>query len=141
MQPVRERLGSGLRWGLYFAVLCSAVALLTSLNSLGEVKERYHLSSVGLILLYFACGIVGGLTFGLLLPLGKSLVGAISLGVLVALPVYFLAGLAIYPKMSPTSGRFLFVWLFASVPLGSIVGALTWFRWGRRPSARSRIGP
>lgn len=132
MEPLRARLASGLRWGLYFALVFSAIGLITSLGSGNAVEERYHRGIFVLVALYFASGIGGGLTFGLLMPLGRWLIGAVCLGVFVALPVFFLAEVVIYPDLSPTSGEFLFIWLFAAVPLGSLAGAGTWLRTHRR---------
>jgi hypothetical protein len=86
------------------------------------------LGPVTLIAAFFCAGIVGGLVFGLLMPMGSTVFGAAVLGLIVGLPVLFLMTLAVFPDLSVTSGKFLFVWLGATLWLGPAGGAALWMR-------------
>jgi hypothetical protein len=127
-EPVRQRVRSGIRWGLYYAVACSAIGLVSAIAAPEALRAKYHVTPLALVALYFLSGVVGGAVFGLLKPIATSLVGAIILGILVAGSAYLPAVLVVEPNIAPFGPRFLFVWGFASVSLGSLCGAYIWYR-------------
>ena len=128
----KERLFTGLRGGFFYAAACSAGALASILIRGPVVLRPYHVGVLGLIALYFTCGIVGGSVFGLLMPLGQTLGGAVLLGWLVMIPVAILISIAVAPDVRPGSEEF--VWMCAAVSLlGPVGGAGFWIRRTGRP--------
>jgi hypothetical protein len=83
----------GVSWGVWFAagysLLASALFFLEG-TLLGQAS-RFSFPAV--ISLYIAMGVIGGLIVGLLRPVARRRIGAIALGVLVGVVVYFFAGI------------------------------------------------
>ena len=110
-----------------YAAVCSAVGLGSVLIRGAGVLRPYHLSVAGMIAVYLASGIVGGSVFGLFMPLGRSLLGAVFLGLVVAV----LMAMVVAPDLAPGTGEF--VWVCAGVSLlGPIGGAGLWIVNNRR---------
>lgn len=130
MTPIGQRLVNGLLWGLAFSAVCSVVGAVGAIAPGSEFTQRYHVGLAGLVALYFVCGAVGGLTYGLLKPLGSTLLGASALGLLVGLPIGFVITAVVCPGLPVTSGEFLFVWLGGAFCLGPFVGAGLYIRIG-----------
>ena len=117
----------GLSWGFRLAALFSVIALITSIGHFTEVTASYGHSPFVLVALYFVCGALGGTVLGLLRPIGKSLVGAVTLGALVGLPVFSVIFLATAASMRFGSRHFLGFLLF-TLPLSTLCAAYVWFR-------------
>src|SRR6266516_3389796 len=131
MGPLQDRLSTGLRWGFMYAAVCSAVGLGSVLIRGPSALRPYHLSVAGMVALYLGCGMVGGSVFGLLMPVGRTLLGAVFLGLLVAIPVAVLMVMAVAPDITPGSGEF--VWTCSGVSLlGPVGGAGLWIVNSRR---------
>ena len=114
-----------------YAAVCSAVGVGSVLISGPSALRPYHLSVAGMVALYLACGIVGGSVFGLLMPLGRTLVGSVFLGLLVAIPIAVLMAMVVAPDVAPGTGEFM--WICAGVALlGPVAGAGLWIVNNRR---------
>ena len=127
MGPLRERVSTGVRWGLLYATVYSAVGLVSVLSRGPAVLKPYHLTVLEMIVVYFASGLVGGSVFGLLMPLGRSLVGAVFLGWLVMAPIALLMSLLVARDVRVGSQEFIWVWVVVSL-LGPVCGAAFWIR-------------
>jgi hypothetical protein len=84
----------GLRWGLYFATFFSFVGLIGSVVSGRWYYPEYHMSSLGIIGVYFASGLAGGTAVGIMRPLTRWRLGTFFLGWITATLVGLLIGLA-----------------------------------------------
>ncbi|SRR6266487_1665922 len=131
MASLKDGLSTGLRWGVMYGVVCSMVGIASVVGSGSASLEPYHLTPFGMVALYMGLGVLGGTVFGLMMPLGRTLVGAVLLGVLVALPVAFAMTAVVSPGLGPTSGEFLWIWGGVSL-LGPIGGAGLWVINNRR---------
>jgi hypothetical protein len=120
----------GLWWGAAFATLYSLAAVgIFVLHAPGP----FHANGVSLpavLALYWVGGLAGGLIYGLLLPLGRTLAGAMVLGFLVALPVAAAASLLV-ERQSRTPAPILVIG-FAAL-MGPLCGAGIWYQ-ARRSS-------
>jgi len=76
-----------------------------------DALRPYRLSIPGMFGLYFLAGVVGGIVFGILKPLGRTQRGSALLGVLVGLPVSFLIVAVAAPDFTIGGGDFIAVWL------------------------------
>jgi hypothetical protein len=88
---------TGLEWGLYFAAVFVVLATPVAVMKGSDLKERYHVTYLGLVSIYLFGGLTGGLVAGLLLPLCRWTVGAMLVGFVAILPVGFLVSLVITP--------------------------------------------
>lgn len=89
------RIRTGLEWGASFAAVYSAYVVVLWLFRGEAPFEKAETTVVEVILAYCLAGLVGGTVFGILLPLGRSRLGAAFLGFLVALPVTYALGMAV----------------------------------------------
>lgn len=72
---------------------------------------------------YAIAGLIGGGVFGLLLPLGRTRLGAALLGLIVAVPVMHLVSLAVDLEGTPR----LKVVLLTAALLGPMCGVGLWY--------------
>ncbi len=86
--PIIHRLRSGLWWGLSFATVYSVWVLGIWLVRGNATFERLGITLLQVVAAYFISGAVGGLTVGLLMPLGQTPLGAAILGFIVAVQVF-----------------------------------------------------
>lgn len=135
MEKFSHRLVRGVKWGLAYAGVCAVVGGVSIASTRSQVGHELHMGWWQLVAAYLGSGLVGGVTFGALMPLGRSIVGAGLLGLLVGLPAFFLLTLVIVPGVSPAAGKFLFVWLGQTLWLGPAVGI------GLRLQRNQRLGP
>lgn len=133
MSQLASRMGAGLRWGFSFAAVFSAIGAISAIASPGALWRDYHLTLLELAALYFSCGAMGGLVFGLLRPFASTQLRAALVGGVVSVPVSFLAIFAFLPGVRVLSDVFLGTWLVCSLVAGPLVGAALWVR---RPSNR-----
>ena len=75
--------------------------------------------------LYLGAGLAGGVVFGALMPLGRTLGGSILLGLLVGLPVSFLLVTVAAPDLVIGSGEFIGACLVIAA-LGPFCGVGLW---------------
>ena len=108
-----------------YALVSSLVALLTVAGRGPDALRPYHLTVLGMLALYLGSGMLGGVVFGFLMPLGRRLWGAVLLGLFVTLPVAFVMVAIVSPDLHPMSGEFLWTWIAVSL-LGPVVGAGLW---------------
>jgi hypothetical protein len=125
MNSLRERVSTGLWWGIRYGIVFSCIAVTSLLARGWGVLAPYHLTLVGMVALYLSMGLIGGVLFGLLMPLGRALLGAVVLGMLVALPVAFLLVAVMSPADGYRKGEFLWDWIGISL-LGPVCGAAFW---------------
>ena len=118
-----SNLRQGLWWGIAFAILYSGAALVMFLVRGFAPFLADGISFPRVLAMYWLGGLGGGLLYGLLLPLGRSLLGAMLLGFLVTVPVAAAASLLIQ-RQSHVPGPVLVV-SFAAV-LGPLAGAIVW---------------
>lgn len=84
-----------------------------------DTFDRLGISLGSAIGLYFVAGIIGGALLGLLLPLTVWRMGAAFVGIMVAIPLYFGAGILL--------GDFdFYTGIILSVIVGGIVGYGLW---------------
>lgn len=87
-----HNVATGAAVGIVTGFLYVLLAIVLVLLSGGEagLLARHQIRFWELILLYFAGGLMGGVVWGLLRPLNRSLLGAMLNGYFVALPVFML---------------------------------------------------
>lgn len=109
----------GIVAGFLAAAITSAVAALEYIVSGPGVFTSHGLSFLSAIAIYWAGGIVGGLLFGLLLPIATWRWGAAVLGMISMTPLFVLDSLTI--------GAFdLFSVLFCAAVIGGGAGYALW---------------
>lgn len=116
-----------MRYGLGFAVIYAALGLVIALVTGGRALEANRLDVWQMLLSYLVGGMVAGLIVGLLLPVGRWLVGAMFLGYVAAVPVGFVFELV---DAASLPGREIdvvgpFIWAGA---LGVVGGAGLWLQ-------------
>lgn len=118
-----DRLKAGITWGLCFvATYIVFVIGLFLLRGPGPF-ERSGTTLPKVVAAYAIGGLVGGAVFGILLPLGRTRVGAALLGLVVALPVMHVISLAVDLEGVPR----LTVVLLSAVALGPMCGVGLWY--------------
>lgn len=124
MSKPRSNLSTGLWWGSRYAMAYAVVGTIIAIVNPDALKA-YGMTLLQLIGLYVASGLVGGAMFGLLLPLVQGQLSAAVVGFLVALPLMFMFGMAMYPE---EVGSSLSIWtaVLSAFALGPICGALMW---------------
>jgi hypothetical protein len=125
MDSLGRRVSTGLRWGMRYAVVFSLMAVVATFVKGPAVLVPYRLTIGGIVALYLAMGLIGGVVFGVLMPLGRSLWGSVLLGLLVAIPVAFLVAVFVVPEGGYRRGEFLWCWISVSL-LGPVCGAGFW---------------
>jgi hypothetical protein len=127
---LREDVAAGIRWGLYFATVYGAFALVLFFVRGSEAFRRgAGVPLLVLLLVYYGAGIAGGAIVGALLPIGASLGGAIVLGWLGSAPAFF--GFAVMLTPPDEERRWLklaFVTVMGALLVGTMCGAAIWFR-------------
>ncbi|HEX5438980.1 MAG TPA: hypothetical protein VFW98_17645 [Gemmatimonadaceae bacterium] len=93
--PLLQNLGWGVRWGLKFAVVYSAFALIALLFGGAAVFQHSGTTFVFAIGLYFAAGLVAGAIVGVLRPVTRGPIGAAIVGVIAAIPICVLTRFSI----------------------------------------------
>jgi hypothetical protein len=122
---------SGIRWGLYYAVVYGAFAVATLVAGANRFQSLAGVGLLVLIGLFLAAGIAGGAIFGALLPLGRSFLGAIVVGVAAASPFAVLVTPLVLPAGAPIRVH-LATAILGALSLGSLCGALTWLQVAQR---------
>jgi hypothetical protein len=77
----------GVQYGMGFAILFSAYAVIARITAGPTAFDRYHATLVSVVGIYFGGGLVSGTIVGLLRPLAKYAFGAALVGFLAALPI------------------------------------------------------
>jgi len=111
---VRKCVGYGTAYAAVYSLVAFAVAASAAPSPLGEAGAS---GIPQLILAYFAGGIAAGLLIGLLLPLGRTRVGAAAIGFVAAVPVFWALAMT-----EATSRSMWQVLLQDAIPLGGIMG-------------------
>ena len=119
-----QRLWKGLSYGLCFAAAYSLYVGVMTLVFGKDYGRATGYSLWGLIAAYCASGIVGGAVAGLCWPMGRTLLGRMVLGFIVACPVAVIFG---WPLYAPERrGEFLENSFMLAVIAGPVVGAALW---------------
>jgi hypothetical protein len=92
----------GIVWGTSFASLYSAYVVVVATVSGSPAFAKDGVTLQGVVLTYFAGGVVAGAIVGVLLPLRRSFIGAIVIGIAAALPV--IAGILFTMLGMPRAG-------------------------------------
>jgi hypothetical protein len=120
---MRDRLKTGIGWGWRFAAVYIVFVLgLFLLRGPGPF-ERSGTTLPMVIAAYAIAGMIGGGVFGLLLPLGRTRLGAAFLGLIVAVPVMHVVSLAVDLEGAPR----LTVVLLTAALLGPMSGVGLWY--------------
>jgi len=113
----------GIKIGISVAGVYSAFAILMRLLVGPEYAASTKLGVGGGVAAYLIAGIVGGAIAGLLWPLGKTLLGRMFVGVLVAWPAMIIFGWPLGSEMGWDGARDGFL---LAVVLGPLCGAALW---------------
>lgn len=87
----RGNVSTGLRWGMLFGGLYSAVGMIIRLVRGSGPFERLGMSFGMVVITYLLGGFLGGLVLGMLLPIARTKLGAAFVGFFTALPVVAIA--------------------------------------------------
>jgi hypothetical protein len=100
MKAIWENVTTGVRWGVYFGVVFSAIAtVMVIIAGPGSLAEKgYNVGYLGLIALYLVGGFVSGALAGAMLPLCRTTVGVMVTGAVAALPLMFLVAPVVVPR-------------------------------------------
>ena len=125
MGNLSRNLRRGVTFGLVLATACSAWALVASLlagsATVGPPGAEIHVAT--LVAAYYAGGLLCGAVAGLLLPLGRSPVGAAVGGAAAALPLYAAMYVARRGMALPT-GADLAAVITAAMIVGGAAGVI-----------------
>ena len=139
MNIVKRRLPDirwGVQYGMGFAILFSAYAIIARITAGPTAFDRYHATLVSVVGIYFGGGLVSGTIVGLLRPLAKYAFGAALVGFLAALPIAL-----VIEKLSDDGASWNYidtvVVVVGSVGLGSLP-ALIWLQ--QSVNAKNRAG-
>ena len=124
-QRLGLNLGTGVRWGLYYAAVYSAVGTVLYVLRGPDLLAGYGLTFVEMLASYVAGGLVGGVVVGLFLPMGRTAVGAALLGFIAVLPFCFAAALTM-TEPAQWSSEIPLVPLVTAALLGPLSGLGTW---------------
>lgn len=125
---LRSDIVSGIKLGSYFATLMTVYVIVARTFFESQALERYGLSVVQLILLYYGGGILVGALSGLLRPLSATLGGSMLTGFLLWIPITFIAAtaLAASSERYALGNRLVPFTLIRSAILGPLFGAIAW---------------
>ncbi len=121
-----QRVRVGLGWGLSFAGVYTAFVLVVALLRGSAPFERVGTTLPKAIAAYVVAGLLGGAAFGLLLPVGRTRLGAAVLGFVIALPVMYTITIAMDPAALENTSRWV-VTLGSAVILGPAGGLSLWY--------------
>lgn len=97
MGSVRENLHTALKWSVIYVAVYSGIVLVIALTQGAGPFARSDTSLTKVLAAYWVGGLGAGVLVGLLLPLGRSMLGAAFIGAIAAIPVACAATLAITP--------------------------------------------
>jgi hypothetical protein len=137
MKTIIDRVRSTVGVGLTMAAVYSVIASLVWIGNDGVLFESDDVSLFEVIGLYLASGLIGGALCGLLLPIARWRLGAVLLGVIVALPIYGGAAVLLDNDRITTSGKVILA-LIVSALVGGGVGLWRWYD-EFRPGATDHI--
>ena len=132
--PLVYRLKTGMVYGLFIAAGFSLFVTLMRLVLGPEYGKETGFSLLGIILAYFAAGLVGGFVGGLFWPMGQTLLGRMVLGFFVMWPAMAIFGLPLLDRAHPWS--YVLDTTIIAAFIGPISGAATLAKDGRRPPPR-----
>jgi O-antigen/teichoic acid export membrane protein len=116
----------GLKWGFWFALFFSFVAVAMTLFTGGEIIERQRISLTASIAIYVFGGFSGGIVLGLLRPLTKYRIGAALVGIVVMTPASILLGLTLFGPPHDWSRDMTVTVILLPMVLGGPGGYLYW---------------
>ncbi len=115
-----------MEYGIRFGIVYSVLVLILRVVHGPEFTRELGVPVFGVALTYLVGGIVGGLTVGVLLPIGRWLAGSVLLGFLGSLPAIYGLVLLMAEPTEWFRGAILLS-LITAATLGSTCGALWWF--------------
>lgn len=124
----------GLSWSLSLAAIwCAYVCVLSVVR--GSTRfDAYGTTLWMIVAVYIVNGVMGGIILGALRPIATSRLGAILVGVAVAIPFFIAVWFATDGPFSHWRSNSIEAILFCSISLGGILGNWFWMR-GRKKSA------
>jgi hypothetical protein len=111
----RPQIILGIVLGIAAALLTSVVAIVQYVVTNGAAFAQHGTTLWGVLRLYIAAGLLGGLLFGLLLPVARWRWGAALLGAIAMMPLYLGAAVLL-------GHEDLYSGLIAALLVGGIVG-------------------
>ena len=98
--PLRDRCKTGITVGVVVAAMYVTYVLVAYVVTGGRIVESRGVGLVGVLAVYLAGGVVGGLLYGVAAPLARWRLGAFAVGFLVSIPVFFGAAIILpEPKL------------------------------------------
>lgn len=121
-----KSLKTALAWGLSFSLVYVLFVLAVFLARGPEAFEQAGTTLPRVAAAYVASGFVGGVLFGLLMPLGRTRAGAALLGLIVAIPVAHIVMLAVDSAALYGAPRPV-VTIGTALILGPLCGVAMWY--------------
>jgi len=123
-RDLKADLREGIGAGMYLAAAYSVIGGVAVALGAGRVIESLGANILIVVAAYFTGGLLSGVAFGLLRPMGATRLGAALLGFVVALPSVTVLSSLVIP---PPEWRNLPVFsLGASALIGPILGIVRW---------------
>lgn len=124
MRGLLKRIGWSVVGGIAVALLFSAWATAYYVLRPTATADHLRVGLAELILVYLLAGVIGGVMFGMAVPLHRWRAGSALLGFLTALPLYLGASLVVIPQ--PEWIRAMITGVLLAALIGAPVGYLAW---------------
>lgn len=120
---IRQNIRTGLRWATLYACVYSAIVIVIALLRRATTLDQAGTSILAVLGVYWVGGLTAGLLVGVLLPIGRTTIGATVIGAVAGIPIACAATLVVTP--SDQWGENLPVGVGLGILFGAVFGLAT----------------